>query len=871
MGAQIPENPVGMPPDLGPGSLVAGYRLEERVGAGGMAVVFRAVDERLNRPVAVKVLAPWVAADAEFRRRFLREARAAAAVDDPHIIPVHEAGDSGGVLFIAMRFVPGRDVGTLLSNEGPLPPARVGAIISPVASALDAAHAAGLVHRDVKPANMLLDARPGRPDHVYLSDFGVAKAEVASGALTLAGQPPGTPAFAAPEQIEGLAVDGRADQYALACAAFQMLTGHVPFERDERLAVLLAHLQAEPPPLSAVRPGLPPAADPVFARALAKAPEGRYPTCTQFADALRVALGLPRYHSVPGQNPAAPDRPAAEIARQAADQSSLPAAAAAATTGLAAGKPGTADNARGGAREAEQPASSASLAAVAGPAAEAPPKLALPVRLIDFGQLLQHGEPPERRVRVGNAGGGALNARATTSANWLRLHQAGDELVVTVDTGAPGEHEGTVIVESDGGSATIAVQAQIQPASAPEPETVRAVAEKEERTAERALDRGADLLPKAAPGAPRTGRGRGWLTTRGTVGAAVLTIAATAGTTIAVALSSGSPGSATSPRGGTSPPRGIPPGGGTPNRAHPQFAYVANYGDGTVTPVNLATGRAGPPITVGKRPVAIAITPNGKMAYVANEADGTVTPINLTTRTPWPPITVGKRPQAIAITPDGKTAWVVDGGDNAVTPISLATGRTGTPIRVGASPVAIAINPRIRFAYVANWIDNTITPINLATRTALTPIKVGKQPDAIAVTPSGAIALVAGYTDGKITAIGLSHLSRGPSAPAGRHPWAIAVTPDCKTVSTVWVADVSDRTITSVPPAAGHATITVGRQPDAIVITADGKTAWVAESADNTISPVSLATGRVGTPIRVGTGPDAIALTPRPNTTTSCP
>ncbi|HEV2240193.1 MAG TPA: serine/threonine-protein kinase [Streptosporangiaceae bacterium] len=138
-----------------PGSLVAGYRLEERIGAGGMAVVFRARDERLGRLVALKILAPALAADAAFRRRFIRESRMAAAVDDPHIIPVFEAGEAGGVLFIAMRFVRGGDVRSLLHREGPMPRGRVAAIVSPVASALDAAHAAGLVHRDVKPANML--------------------------------------------------------------------------------------------------------------------------------------------------------------------------------------------------------------------------------------------------------------------------------------------------------------------------------------------------------------------------------------------------------------------------------------------------------------------------------------------------------------------------------------------------------------------------------------------------------------------------------------------------------------------------------------------------------------------------------------------
>ena len=190
------------------GSPVAGYRLEARVGAGGMAVVFRARDQRLGRLVALKVLAPALAADEVFRRRFIAESRAAAAVDDPHIIPVYEAGEAGGVLFIAMRFVIGGDLRRVLQREGPLPPGRAAEFLSPVASALDAAHGAGLVHRDVKPANILVDARPGRPDHVYLSDFGVSKGAVSSVSLTGTGQFLGTPEYSAPEQVQGRAWTG---------------------------------------------------------------------------------------------------------------------------------------------------------------------------------------------------------------------------------------------------------------------------------------------------------------------------------------------------------------------------------------------------------------------------------------------------------------------------------------------------------------------------------------------------------------------------------------------------------------------------------------------------------------------------------------
>jgi serine/threonine-protein kinase len=220
-------------------------------------------------------------------------------VDDPNIVPVFEAGEANGVLFIAMRYVPGGDVGTLVRQLGPLPGARAAAIISAVASALDAAHAAGLVHRDVKPANMLVDARPGRPDHVYLSDFGLTKGSWSSTSLTAAGHFMGTLDYSAPEQIRGQQVDARTDEYALACVAFVLLTGQPPFHRNEAMAVMYAHLSTPPPALTSLRRELPPEVDEIMRRALAKAPEDRYPSCGEFADALRIALGLRRYNSDP--------------------------------------------------------------------------------------------------------------------------------------------------------------------------------------------------------------------------------------------------------------------------------------------------------------------------------------------------------------------------------------------------------------------------------------------------------------------------------------------------------------------------------------------------------------------------------------------
>jgi len=281
------------PGDFTVGSVVAGYRLEEQIGQGGMAVVYRARDVQLGRNVALKLLSPVLALDNAFRQRFIRESRAAAAVDHPYIIPIFAAGESDGVLFIAMRYVQGGDVRTLLDNQGPLPPDRAAGIITQVALALDAAHLHGLVHRDIKPANMLLDPVSGgdQRDHVYLADFGLSKRSLSVTGLTSIGQFVGTPAYVAPEQVEGRPVDSRADQYALACAAFEILSGVPPYERDDDLAIMWAHVSAPPPSLAGARPGLPEAVDAVIAQAMAKSPADRFPTCIAFAMALRQALG----------------------------------------------------------------------------------------------------------------------------------------------------------------------------------------------------------------------------------------------------------------------------------------------------------------------------------------------------------------------------------------------------------------------------------------------------------------------------------------------------------------------------------------------------------------------------------------------------
>src|SRR3954454_2502095 len=216
---------------------VAHYSIVRQLGEGGMGVVLLARDEALGRNVALKLLAPRYADDVQFRASFTRESRLAAAIDHPKIIPIFEAGEAQDQLFIAMRYVDGPDLRRVLAEEGPLVPARAVAIVEQVARALDAAHNAGLVHRDVKPGNVMIDPSEGR-EHCYLTDFGLTKNMSSSSGYTETGQFVGTLNYMAPEQIEGRDVDGRADQYALGCVLFECLAGVPPFRRDSDVAMM---------------------------------------------------------------------------------------------------------------------------------------------------------------------------------------------------------------------------------------------------------------------------------------------------------------------------------------------------------------------------------------------------------------------------------------------------------------------------------------------------------------------------------------------------------------------------------------------------------------------------------------------------------
>ncbi len=295
---------------LEPGSVFAGYRVEGVVDRGGMGVVYRATDEDLNRTVALKIIAPEHTKNPDAVRRFKSEARLAASLEHPNIVPIHRGGEYRDVLYLAMRFVPGTNLRQVI-DRGQLPLDRVLRIVTAVASALDAAHERGLVHRDVKPANILVSGE-GDHEHVYLTDFGLTKRLGSAGSLTRTGAWVGTPDYVAPEQIQAGAVDGRADIYSLGCVLYEMLAGEVAYPKDNDMAKLWSHVQDPCPLPSSRRPDLVKAFDDVVARATAKDPDDRFPRASDLAAAVSAAVSEQRAGAAALQATRATDADSAE-------------------------------------------------------------------------------------------------------------------------------------------------------------------------------------------------------------------------------------------------------------------------------------------------------------------------------------------------------------------------------------------------------------------------------------------------------------------------------------------------------------------------------------------------------------------------------
>jgi serine/threonine protein kinase len=279
-------------PELSEGAIFAGYRIEGLLARGGMGTVYHARDPQNERPAALKVIGSRMADDVSFRRRFAREVRLAAQLDHQHVVPVIDSGEFDGTLYMVSALIDGRNLQQLLELDGPLPPSAATRVIDQIGSALDAAHALGLLHRDVKPGNVLVEGS-AEQGTAYLTDFGLSRHVASTSGLTRAGTWVGTIDYAAPEQLQGLDCDHRVDVYALGCVLYEALTGAVPFPRDREVRKMIAHITEPPPAVSRLRAEAG-AFDEVVARAMAKAPDDRYPTAGELGSAATAALDSQR-------------------------------------------------------------------------------------------------------------------------------------------------------------------------------------------------------------------------------------------------------------------------------------------------------------------------------------------------------------------------------------------------------------------------------------------------------------------------------------------------------------------------------------------------------------------------------------------------
>ncbi len=670
------------------GSVFAGYRIEGVAGEGGMGRVYRATQMALKRQVALKLIVPELADDPGFRVRFERESELTASIEHPNVIPVYEAGEAEGRLFIAMRWVEGTDLRSVISSEGRLDPNRAVAIVEQVAAALDAAHRGGLVHRDVKPANVMLTTTHGE-EHVYLTDFGLTKRAASATALTKTGQFVGTPDYMSPEQIKGERADARADVYALGCVLFHALTGRVPYERDSEVAKMYAHLNDPPPSVVETVPGTPGGLDAVIGRALAKDPDQRYPSAGDLARAARAALS--------GDDPSQPERNLA--------------------TGLAAPVPADVPTAlaAGAAPATRAPAATAAAStptALAQPAAPTPPTAALPRERrrrralpIALAALLVLGAGGILAA-AGVFSGGGKDESASTSG-----HSAGSTTPRVVATIPAGNGPDGVAVggrtvwvsNSDGAALTRLDSERNRPIGEPVPvgrnpdevevaDGVVWVANTDDGTVTR-------LEADPQPGAQRTipvGSGPEGLS----LGKQLLWVA-NGGSDSVSRIDRASATTVGPPIGVGGDPIGIFVGRDT--------VWVTNSFSGTVTRIDPSSAQVvGRPVRVGKN-IRTVIEGLGSV-WVSSVYDDTVTRLDPASgKVVGHPIPVGDRPKGMAVL-DG-LLWVVNEGSNSVSRIDPKAGtEVGSPTRVGRKPVDIAAGAGS--LWVTNNASDTVTRID---------------------------------------------------------------------------------------------------------------------------------------------------------------
>jgi YVTN family beta-propeller protein len=659
-------------PELTPGAVFAGHRIEGIAGRGGMGVVYRATHIALDHVVALKVIAPDLAGDERFRRRFADESRIAVSIRHPNVVQIHHAGEEQGLLFVTMDLIEGTDLRGLLRERGVLDPERAVQITEQVASALDAAHAKGLVHRDIKPGNALIERRDG-DEHVYLTDFGLARAIEASTGITATGAFVGTLDYVAPEQIRGERVDARADVYALGCVLFELLTGNPPFAaRDDKVAKMYAHLQEEPPPLRVLKPELPGELDHVVARALAKDPDARFPSAGDLGRAAAAA-------SVGSPTVEAERSVAVGAAAPGPPEATTPVGRASATT-LPGQAPPTPDRAPPPARRSRGPLIGVVAAGIAS-------AVVAVILIAGGGDEEPSTTAPAQATGVGSGGGGPA-AEASVDGRPIAVGTLPVNLVhgeqglwvsnrlgqsVSLVDGDPAEEieQFPVPLKPEG---VAVADGSIWVAGYNQPRLLR-------------LDPGSGAVQDtvevgAPPGNVAFGRGSLWVANGGANTVSKVDPASGAVTTITVGRN----------------PYGLAVGG--------DAVWVTNRSDGTIQRINPVNGRADQPIAVGRNPKGIAVA--GGAEWVANSDDGTVSQVvgGAEAKT----IDVGLEPRGV--TAGFGSVWVAIGGGDAVVRIDPATAKVVQRIDAGGGPEGIAVGPKS--VWVANGIDNTLTRIDPA-------------------------------------------------------------------------------------------------------------------------------------------------------------